>query len=253
MNLLKLCRLVSASVLFTSFFLTQNTWAQGSEEPRFQATANAADTLSPIGGKGVFGVGFYSETLYLLSSPFSSDKGTAGGTRDTMRFQIPLGFGIEGSYGINRSMEAALSVGLDYFKTQNFRSKTGLTKTYDEAKYRLIPIMGIFRYRWPKKFWAPEAEVGLGAAMGSIKITATTLNKESFESSGPFYRAHIAAGTGFVWGEGASLHVQVGYGMNQLGAKVYNYASGGESSGFSVQQEGMMQGVFIKSFLKFYF
>lgn len=225
--------------------LISTAWAQ--ETPRFQATANAADTITPIGGKGVFGVGFYTETIYPLNRPYSSD--TVNG-REDMRFQIPLGFGIEASYGINRNMEASLTAGFDYFKTQNFRDVgVGGTKIYDEAKYRLYPIMGVFRYRWPKKFWAPEAEIGLGAALGDITITAYKSPRETLKQSGPFYRGHIAGGTGFSWGEGASLHFQVGYAINQLGKKTYTFTS----DGTTIEQQDYLQGVFSKAFLKFYF
>jgi hypothetical protein len=228
-------------------FLIPAIWAE--DEPRFQTTANAADVITPVGGKGVFGLGVYSETIYPLSKPFASD--TAGGHED-MRFQVPLGFGIEGSYGITKHMEVALSGGFDYFKTQNFRGVgpgPTPTKIYDEAKYRLFPVVGIFRYRWPMKSFTPEAEVGLGAAFGSIKITAYKNGRESVEQKGPFYRAHLAAGAAFSWGEGASLHLQLGYAVNQLGKKTYIYASDKNT----VTQQEYLSGVFTKAYLKFYF
>jgi hypothetical protein len=232
------------SIATLGLLLISTSWAQ--EAPRFQATANAADSVTPIGGKGVFGVGFYTETIYPMNRAFSSD--TAAGNQD-MRFQIPLGFGLEASYGITRQMEIALSGGFDYFKTQNFRTLgVGNTKIYDEAKYRLYPIMGLFRYRWPRKNWAPEAELGLGAALGDITVTAYKSPRESQKQSGPFYRGHLAVGTGFSWGEGASLHFQLGYAVNQLGAKTYTFADGN-----TTKQSGLMQGIFSKASLKFYF
>lgn len=235
-------------IALLSVLLFSTAWTQ--DEPRFQTTANAADVITPIGGKGIFGVGFYTETMYPIGRPFASDTGNAGGGNEDMRFQVPLGFGLEGSYGIGKQMEVALSVGFDYFKTQNFRGSTGTPprKIYDEAKFRLIPIMGIFRYRWPRKYWAPEVEAGLGAALGSIEVTAYTAPRETVKASGPFYRGHIAAGPGFSWGDGASLHFHLGYGVNMLGSKTYAL-----SNNYSVSQDSMLSGVFAKAFVKFYF
>lgn len=225
--------------------LISTAWAQ--EAPRFQATANAADSITPIGGKGVFGVGFYTETIYPMNRPYSSDTST--GNQD-MRFQIPLGFGLEASYGISRQMEIALSGGIDFFKTQNFRSfGVAGTKVYDEAKYRLYPIMGYFRYRWPRKTWAPEAELALGAALGDITVTAYKSPRESQKQSGPFYRGHLAVGSAFSWGEGASLHFQVGYAVNKLGEKTYTFTSDNNKT----NQSEYLQGIFSKAALKFYF
>jgi hypothetical protein len=235
-------------VSLSSFLTLSSIWAQG--EPRFQTTANAADVITPVGGKGAIGVGFYTETIYPLNRPYSSDTGSLGGGQEDMRFQVPLGFGLEGSYGFTRRIEGALSVGFDYFKTQNFRDfGAGGTKVYDEAKYRLYPVMGIVRYRFPMKWMTPEIEAAVGAAFGSIKITAYKQPRESVEEKGPFYRGHLAVGTGFAWGEGASLHLQVGYAVNQLGKKTYTYAS----DGYTVEQKDYLQGVFTKAFLKFYF
>lgn len=231
------------SIATLGLLLISTAWAQ--EGPRFQATANAADTITPIGGKGVIGVGFYTETIYPLSRPYKSES---NGVREEMRFQIPLGFGLEASYGINRNMEVSLTGGFDYFKTQNFREQVGALKIYDEAKYRLYPIVGIFRYRWPRKYWAPEAEIGLGAALGDITVTVYKNPRETQKSSGPFYRGHLAGGAGFSWGEGASLHFQVGYALNQLGKKTYN-----NSDNKPVEQDEYLQGVFSKAYLKFYF
>jgi len=234
----------SARIVSLGLLLISTAWAQ--ETPRFQATANAADAVTPIGGKGVFGVGFYTETIYPLGSPYTSES---EGSRQDMRFQIPLGFGLEASYGISRNIEIGLSAGLDYFKTQNFR-EFGIngSKIYDEAKYRLIPIMGIVRYRWIRKGWAPEAELGLGAALGDITVTAYKSPRETQKQSGPFYRGHIAGGAGWSWGEGASLHFQMGYAMNKLGEKTFDNVDGKP-----VQQEEYLKGIFSKAFLKFYF
>ncbi|MEZ4815629.1 MAG: hypothetical protein R3A80_10555 [Bdellovibrionota bacterium] len=109
--------------------------------------------------------------------------------------------------------------------------------------------MGIFRYRWPKKYWAPEAEIGLGAAFGDVTITAYKAPRETIKENGPFYRGHIAGGTAFSWGENASLHFQIGYAMNQLGKKTYTFPS----DGTRVDQADYLQGVFSKALLKFYF
>jgi len=219
------------------------------DEPRFQATANATDNITPIGGKHVIGVGFYTETTYPLARPYASDTGASSGNSQDMRFQIPVGFGLEASYGITRKFEVAISGGLDFFKTSNLRQVTDKgEKIFDEAKYNLYPIMGILRYRLPQKYWAPEAELGLGAALGTINITATKNPRETQTDSGPFYRGHLAVGTGFSWGEGASLHFQVGYAINRLGAKTYM-----DSTGYHVNQKDYLQGVFSKAFLSFYF
>ncbi|MEZ4815630.1 MAG: hypothetical protein R3A80_10560 [Bdellovibrionota bacterium] len=89
------------------------TIAWSDETPRFHTTANAADAISPIGGKHSIGVGFYTETIYPLSRPYSSDTATG---KEDMRFQIPLGFGLEASYGISRHMEVSLTAALTILK-----------------------------------------------------------------------------------------------------------------------------------------
>lgn len=216
---------------------------------RFQATANAADVITPVGGKGVIGLGFYAESVYPISSVFSALTKTGKGTEE-MRFQVPVGFGIETSYGITRKIEAALSIGYDNFKTQQLiEDSGGAIKTFNIAKFQLFPLMLVGRYRLPKKGWSPEAEAAFGAAFGSIEVRETTLGGKSFTQSGPFYRGHVAVGPGFSWAEGASLHFQVGYGFNRLGNRTYENIA----TGMKVTQNGNMHGVFTKAFLKFYF
>lgn len=215
------------------------------KDKQFQVTANSSDVITPIGGRHVFGVGFYAESTYPLSSTFQAQK---SGSMTDMRFQVPVGFGLEGSFGITRSIELGVSAGVDYFETQQFIGlPTPSTKRYNIARFRLFPVMLLARYRWPGKTWAPEVEIGAGTAFGDIKIRDTQQNGATLSKSGPFHRGHIAVGTGFSWADGASLHFQVGYGMNMLGSKTYTDGS------FVVEQKGTMQGVFTKAALRFYF
>jgi hypothetical protein len=238
MKRLSLRQVIAIFTLFTCFI----TQAQNS--PFFQTTANSADLITPIGGQHVFGIGFYAESTYPLSSAYSALL--PSGAQQDMRFQVPVGFGFEGSFGINSSMEVAASFGYDNFKTQQYIDGDGNSKKFNIAQYNLYPIMGIFRYRMPRKSWAPEAEAAIGTALGSIEIRETSINGETIKSNGPFMRGHLAGGFGFSWAENASLHFLVGYGFNQLGSKSYDGAT------MHVEQKNQ-HGVFSKAYLKFYF
>ena len=238
MKRLSLRKVISIFILFACL----KTHAQTS--PFFQTTANSADVITPIGGEHVFGIGFYAESTYPLSSAYSA---RVSGSQQDMRFQVPVGFGFEGSYGLNSSMEVALSFGYDNFKTQLCVADCTLdTKTYNVSQYNLYPLMGIFRYRMPRKSWSPEGEVAAGTALGSIEVREVSDNGATIKSSGPFMRAHLAGGFGFSWAENASLHFLVGYGFNQLGSKDY------DGTTMHVEQKNQ-HGVFSKAYLKFYF
>jgi hypothetical protein len=164
-----------------------------------------------------------------------------------MRFQVPVGFGLEGSFGINNNMEVALNFGYENFKTQLCVDNcTNDSKTFNIAQYKLYPLMGVFRYRMPRKSWSPEGEVALGTALGSIEVRETTLNGSTLTEKGPFMRGHLAGGFGFSWAENASLHFLFGYGFNQLGSKSYI------TNTMDVEQKNQ-QGIFSKAYLKFYF
>jgi len=229
-------------IAILTLFAGLNAEAQNS--PFFQTTANSADVLTPIGGHHVFGIGFYAESTYPLSSAYSA---SVAGSQQDMRFQVPVGFGFEGSFGINESMEVAASFGYDNFKTQLCVAKcTQKEKTFNIAQYNLYPLMGIFRYRMPRKSWAPEGEAAIGTALGSIEVRETSQNGVTLTEKGPFLRGHIAGGFGFSWAENASLHFLFGYGFNQLGSKSY------DGNTMHVEQKNQ-QGVFSKAYLKFYF
>lgn len=238
---------ISANLIF-GFAVLSQLFASGliaQEDKQFQITANSADIVTPIGGKGAIGFGFYAESMYPLSTAFQAQK---TGSLTDMRFQVPVGFGLEGSYGFTRSLEVALSAGVDYFESQAFISSPSPgVKRYNIARFRMFPVSLIGRYRWPRKTWAPEVELGLGTAFGDIKVRDTQAGGSTLSKSGPFHRAHAAVGTGFSWAEGASLHFQIGYAMNMLGSKTYTDGS------FTVEQKGSMSGIFTKAFLKFYF
>ena len=243
---------IFAQTIFTiafTFLAVPHSYAQnyGQSAPRFQTTADAADVVTPVGGKGVIGLGFSAETMYPVSKTFSGQK-VNGGSFEDMRFQVPVGFAVEGSYGFTRQIEGALSFGYDNFKTQEFVSQNASTKTYEVAKYQLFPVMAIARYRWPKRGWSPEVEAALGAAFGSIDVRETTLSSVEQKLSGPFYRGHVSAGPAFSWAEGASLHFLVGYGFNRIGEHTYDLGAGK-----LVQQTATLHGVFTKAYLKFYF
>ncbi len=218
--------------------------AQAQNSPFFQTTANSADVLTPIGGHHVFGIGFYAESTYPLSSAYSARL--PSGSQEDMRFQVPVGFGLEGSFGINESMEVAASFGYDNFKTQQYIEGSGNSKKFNIAQYNLYPLMGIFRYRMPRKSWAPEGEAAIGTALGSIEVRETSQNGVTLTDKGPFLRGHLAGGFGFSWAENASLHFLFGYGFNQLGSKSY------DGTTMHVEQKNQ-QGVFSKAYLKFYF
>lgn len=230
------------AIAILTLFVGLNAEAQTS--PFFQTTANSADVLTPIGGHHVFGIGFYAESTYPLSSAYSAQL--PSGSQADMRFQVPVGFGLEGSFGINESMEVAASFGYDNFKTQQYIEGSGNSKKFNIAQYNLYPLMGIFRYRMSRKSWAPEGEAAIGTALGSIEVRETSQNGETLTAKGPFLRGHLAGGFGFSWAENASLHFLFGYGFNQLGSKSY------DGNTMHVEQKNQ-QGVFSKAYLKFYF
>lgn len=238
MKRFSLRQVIAILTLFACF----KTNAQNS--PFFQTTANSADVITPIGGHRVFGIGFYAESTYPLSSAYSA---RVSGAQQDMRFQVPVGFGFEGSFGLSSSMEVALSLGYDNFKTQQYIQGSGNTKQFNIAQYKLYPVMGVFRYRMPRKSWAPEGEVAVGTALGSVEVRDTNLNGSTIKSNGPFMRGHLAGGFGFSWAENASLHFLAGYSFNQLGTKSYV-----GNNDMRVEQKNQ-HGIFSKAYLKFYF
>lgn len=229
-------------IAILTLFVGLNAEAQTSSF--FQTTANSADVLTPIGGRHVFGIGFYAESTYPLSSAYSARL--PSGSQADMRFQVPVGFGLEGSFGINESMEVAASFGYDNFKTQQYIEGSGNSKKFNIAQYNLYPLMGIFRYRMPRKTWAPEGEAAIGTALGSVEVRETSQNGVTLTDKSSFLRGHLAGGFGFSWAENASLHFLFGYGFNQLGSKSY------DGNTMHVEQKNQ-QGVFSKAYLKFYF
>jgi hypothetical protein len=200
---------------------------------------------SPIGGKGIFSLGVYTETFApIKSSTFSSS--TAGS--QSMRYQVPVSLGAEVSYGFSERYEAALTAGYERFETQQFTGLDTLNnKRFDILQYSGFPVMGIFRMRWNKTHWAPEMEAGAGALIGKIKTRSTQLNSTELEKKGPFIKGHISAGSGFEWGEAYTLHLHLGYSLTNLGDQVYKTAS------YSLSQSKFHHGVFFRALLRYQF
>ncbi|NCN27363.1 hypothetical protein GW915_07285 [bacterium] len=218
------------------------------EEFNFLPSFETEVAPQPIGGKRAFTLGVYSETFIPMGNTFR----TQTQTDQSMRYQVPVSFGLEASYGLSDQFEIALAGGYEHFATQQYTgidsSASATTKQFDRISYRFFPILAIIRMRWGNKNWAPEVQLAAGASLGSIKASSTVLNSKDETKSGPFLKGHASAGYAFSWAEDYSVHFHVGYGVNQVGAHTYE-----SDTSYIVSQSSLHHGVFIRGWARYHF
>jgi|GEM_PF-3461498 len=242
---------LKSSLVFISFITVNVLNAQKNAPVYFQPNSQALDYITPIGEKGSFSLGFFADSAFPLASAFQS-KSLITSKLEDMRKQVPVGFGVEAAYSLSNKLEIGLGVGFEFFETQQLSELTTTTnlRNYNILKYRFIPVTGLLRYRWPRKKWATEVELGLGAALGSITARSTDPATNEITNPGPFLRAHGAFGFAWSWAKNFSLHMQLGYAAQSIGEKTY--ALGGTNN-HEIKQSSMLNGIYSKGFLRYYF
>ena len=209
--------------------------------PSFEPEASAP----PIGGDGIFSLGVYSETSVPIGSTFKTFTQT---DNQSMNFQMPIGFGLEASYGLSNRIELAITGGYERYETKQFTGFDASTiKQYDRIGYRLFPAMAIVRMRWGRNNWAPELQVGAGAAFGTIEARSTIVGSETTSTTGPFFRGFASAGYAFQWAEGYSIHFHVGYTASQFGNQTY------QTSFYTISQQSLHHGVYFRGWARYHF
>jgi hypothetical protein len=217
----------------------------GAADSIFMPSITEEAPPAPVGGDGIFALGIFTETFTPISSG-SFESRTAG--QQSMRYQVPVSFGLEATYSFTKSLEAGLSGGYERFETQQFTGRDTLNnKQYDVLQYKGFPVLGLIRMRWQQETWAPEVEVAGGAILGKIKTRSTQLNAAKLDKSGPFYKGHVSVGSGFEWGEDYTLHFHLGYAMTKLGEHTY---AGGN---YTITQKNFHHGIFFKGLVRYQF
>ncbi|MBP7843926.1 MAG: hypothetical protein KA116_03860 [Proteobacteria bacterium] len=211
----------------------------------FMPSITAEAPPSPIGGKGVFALGTYSETIVPFSSNAFESKTTGS---QAMRYQVPVALGVEATYGLTQSIELGIASGYQRFATQQFTGRDTLNnKQYDILQYSGFPVLGIVRMRWQRVNWAPEIEIGAGALIGKVQTRSTQLNIAKLQKDGPFWEGHASVGSGFEWGEDYTVHFHVGYGGVKLGQASY------KTSSYNIEQKNLQHGLFFKGLARYQF
>ncbi len=227
-----------------------------SQSVKFRPQKAEKQEYSEIGGRGVVSFGIYTETVIPFKSSFATRSAaslpTVVANNTDFRYQVPVGFGVDLSYGLTEQIEIGVAAGFELFETQQLISEDntagGPTKQFDRIKARFYPVTGIFRYRFIQKRWAPEIEVGIGGAFGSIEVKSTITTEPTLKEDAFYLRGHLAAGAGFSWANNASVHFQAGYSLTQLGAKTYD-----SGANLVVDQSESFQGIYAKGFVRYHF
>lgn len=240
-------------------------WAQeeGDEYPVFSGknsntvnlfpVARDEAELEPVSQPGRVSLGLALNSLYPMGEPFAvtvRNKATR-----SLDFQVTTGVSLELGYSVSPKFELGLSAGYEAYSAQLDLANNGgdivNTPLINRTKLRQFPILLIGRYKLKNLGFSPEFEAGAGMGLGKISVSSSDLNTKGVSESMNSLRGYGAAGAGFSWQDGTSLHMHLGYAYNRLGSGEYPIKSGTVTN--SVITQTSMSGIYFKGMMRFNF
>ncbi|MBS1985433.1 MAG: hypothetical protein JST16_14805 [Bdellovibrionales bacterium] len=206
---------MTTGLLATSSFAASNV--------RLQPVAQSQAEAESIGGDTPWALSLGIHTVAPLSTPFALDG-------NNFRYQTSNHFALEVSYRLTSEWEVGVASGYEIYETRrgDNDSAAGEVKPskYTAASLSQFPVEGIVRYRMPGTGWVPEAEAGLGMGFGTLEVSSTNTSDTKSNQSVHALRGHVAAGAGFPWNDGISLHAKLGYAFEAWGSDTVKTGSG---------------------------
>ncbi len=234
-------RLLGYSFWAAAFFGGAEGSARAQSTPRYMTSEEDVSELDVVKLKDRASVAFQLYSVVPSSRPFQAVQGSQV---EAFRYQISGAFGAEFAYRLTTNMDLGLSVAYELFES---RVEQGAASTeFSDARMKLFPVMAVARWQWPRTFWSPEAEVGLGLGIFNMTVDSTNLSQDTVTDSSTSLLAHAAGGLSLAWLDNTNLGVMLGYRYMMLGKKDF------PASIFDIRR-GSLSGVYAKATLRYHF
>lgn len=190
--------------------------ARAQSAPRYMTSSEDVEELNVVNLRERLSVGLQVYSVVPASRPYqaASSSGTTA-----FRYQASGAFGLELGYKLRTGFDLGLSAAYELYESRI--QQAGTQTEFNIARMKLFPVVATARWQWPRQFWSPELEAGVGMGIFNMSLTSTNLAHAEVPDSSTSLLAHAAGGMSVAWLDDTNLGILLGYRQMFLGAKAF--------------------------------